>query len=452
LQKESITGNPCVNFGYPLPSRADAPPPGIVYASLDLRAIQQCISHHQLPPSGVILVVDRSGTYVARSPSPAKWVGGKSNSWVAFQNKGGSTEGFVEAVGVDGINRIYHYAPVAGSDNGLFVAVGVSKAAVLAESWAAFRHNLVWLGVWTVVSLVGAWFFGDFSVLRHVRQLTDASKRLADGEWHASARIAGGALELQQLSQTFDAMAETLRQHNEELERQVRARTAELTSVNRELHDEIAERKRTESALHEKELHLSEAQRIARLGSWKRDVLTGELFWSKETCRIFGWPESKPITFERFMGFVHPEDVEALHAQQIQAMQGCEGIETEHRIIRTDGKIRFLHERGHFRRDSLGRITHLEGIAQDITERKIIEAERERIIAELQEALTEVKTLNGLLPICSGCKKIRDDKGYWSQIESYISAHSDAQFSHGFCPDCAKHYFPDLVDDVDKSS
>ena len=76
-------------------------------------------------------------------------------------------------------------------------------------------------------------------------------------------------------------------------------------------------------------------------------------------------------------------------------------------------------------------------------ERKQAESEREQLIAELQGALAQVKTLSGLLPICSGCKKIRDDQGYWNRIETYISEHSDAQFSHGICPDCAKKYFPD---------
>ena len=80
----------------------------------------------------------------------------------------------------------------------------------------------------------------------------------------------------------------------------------------------------------------------------------------------------------------------------------------------------------------------------DITERKQAAAERERLIRELQDALANVKTLHGLLPICAGCKKIRDDKGYWNQIEAYISRHSDAKFSHGFCPDCVKKYYPDL--------
>jgi CHASE1-domain containing sensor protein len=71
-------------------------------------------------------------------------------------------------------------------------------------------------------------------------------------------------------------------------------------------------------------------------------------------------------------------------------------------------------------------------------------AERERLIAELQSALSEVKTLKGFIPICASCKKIRDDQGYWNQIESYIQAHSNATFSHGLCPECTKKYFPEF--------
>jgi hypothetical protein len=63
---------------------------------------------------------------------------------------------------------------------------------------------------------------------------------------------------------------------------------------------------------------------------------------------------------------------------------------------------------------------------------------------ELKHTLSEVKALRGLLPICSGCKKIRDDKGYWSQIENYIEKHSEAQFSHGLCPECVKKLYPNI--------
>ena len=65
-----------------------------------------------------------------------------------------------------------------------------------------------------------------------------------------------------------------------------------------------------------------------------------------------------------------------------------------------------------------------------------IDLEREHYIKELQEALDKIKTLHGMLPICAWCKKIRDDKGYWSQVETYIEEHSDAEFTHGMCPEC----------------
>ena len=81
---------------------------------------------------------------------------------------------------------------------------------------------------------------------------------------------------------------------------------------------------------------------------------------------------------------------------------------------------------------------------KEIDERKRVEAEREELISELQDALAEVKALSGLLPICASCKNIRDDKGYWNQIESYIRDRSEAEFSHSICPECAKKLYPDL--------
>ncbi|MBF0496380.1 MAG: PAS domain S-box protein [Deltaproteobacteria bacterium] len=81
---------------------------------------------------------------------------------------------------------------------------------------------------------------------------------------------------------------------------------------------------------------------------------------------------------------------------------------------------------------------------EDITARREQEKGRDDLIAELKKALTEVRTLSGLLPICASCKKIRDDQGYWTQIETYIKAHSQADFTHGICPDCARRLYPEL--------
>ncbi len=77
---------------------------------------------------------------------------------------------------------------------------------------------------------------------------------------------------------------------------------------------------------------------------------------------------------------------------------------------------------------------------------------KEELIDQLKKALEEIKTLKGILPICMHCKKIRDDKGYWNQIESYIHEHSDVNFSHGICPDCLTHYYPEIAGDIDKET
>ncbi|ACN13702.1 signal transduction family protein (GGDEF domain protein) [Desulforapulum autotrophicum HRM2] len=80
----------------------------------------------------------------------------------------------------------------------------------------------------------------------------------------------------------------------------------------------------------------------------------------------------------------------------------------------------------------------------EIAERKKTETDRERLITELQKALENVKTLSGFLPICSHCKKIRDDDGKWHDVADYVHDRSEAEFSHGICPECAQKYYPDF--------
>jgi len=78
-------------------------------------------------------------------------------------------------------------------------------------------------------------------------------------------------------------------------------------------------------------------------------------------------------------------------------------------------------------------------------ERKKLELEKKKLISDLEDALSKVKTLKGLIPICASCKKIRDDEGYWNQVEVYVQNHSEAEFSHSYCPDCLEKLYPELV-------
>lgn len=86
-------------------------------------------------------------------------------------------------------------------------------------------------------------------------------------------------------------------------------------------------------------------------------------------------------------------------------------------------------------------------LAAEVREHEVTQKQREALIAELRDALEQVKTLSGLLPICANCKKIRDDQGYWSQVEVYIGKHSEAEFSHSICPECVEELYPDLAKD-----
>ncbi len=99
-------------------------------------------------------------------------------------------------------------------------------------------------------------------------------------------------------------------------------------------------------------------------------------------------------------------------------------------------------------KDINGVVSHSRSAFVDITDRKRLEEEKDKIVVDLQQALSEVKKLSGFLPICASCKKIRNDKGYWQQVEEYISGHSEALFSHSICPDCLRKLYPEEADGI----
>jgi PAS domain-containing protein len=138
-----------------------------------------------------------------------------------------------------------------------------------------------------------------------------------------------------------------------------------------------------------------------------------------------------------------PEDVVRMNDNAREALHaGKGGYSQEFRCRRADGQVRWLYEDVRVEPLRAG-VRHLVGICADITERKTIEEERESLIKELREALQKVKTLSGLLPICAACKKVRDDQGYWDQIDSYVRTHSQVEFSHSICPECMDRLYPE---------
>ncbi len=204
-----------------------------------------------------------------------------------------------------------------------------------------------------------------------------------------------------------------------------------------------------EAALARSEERLRVTIEAAGVYRWEIDLVSGSGWmdhrWLKDLMG-YNQPGEGPQRLEDYMELLHPDDW-TVFENAVWAHTNGETpyYECDLRMRNRSGEwVWQIHKGKLVERDENGNIMRLIGVNIDARERKQIEAEREKLIHDLQHALEQVKTLSGLLPICASCKKIRDDKGYWNQIELYIHEHSEAEFSHGLCPDCAKKMYPDI--------
>ncbi|HEJ83930.1 MAG TPA: PAS domain S-box protein, partial [Desulfobacteraceae bacterium] len=141
---------------------------------------------------------------------------------------------------------------------------------------------------------------------------------------------------------------------------------------------------------------------------------------------------------------VHAWDEETQKTYHYVKKQGDALVsETVNSLVAPDGT---LWNKASVIRDENGAVIGAIESIRDISDRKQQEEEREKLIQELQTALSEIRKLSGMLPICASCKKIRDDKGYWQQVEAYISTHSEVRFSHSVCPECARKLYPEYYE------
>jgi len=137
-----------------------------------------------------------------------------------------------------------------------------------------------------------------------------------------------------------------------------------------------------------------------------------------------------------FIEFVHPDDRARTLGQNGQVREGGQALGFENRYLCKDGSYRWL--RWNATPDTTQGVIY--SVARDVTESKRAEEERERLVRALQEALAEVKTLQAILPICSYCRKVRDDENFWQNVETYIAKHTTTRFSHSVSPSCITEY------------
>lgn len=172
-------------------------------------------------------------------------------------------------------------------------------------------------------------------------------------------------------------------------------------------------------------------------GIWILDAEGSVRFANRRLGEMLGVPagelaDGRPV--DRFLDEEGRGEVRRQLERRKQGETGCYDL----RLRRADGETLWTVVSASPIVDAAGRFTGSLGMIADFSERKRMEEEREHLIGKLQEALAGIRTLSGLLPICSACKKIRDDRGYWDRLESFITRHSGAEFTHGYCPECTE--------------
>jgi PAS domain S-box-containing protein len=195
------------------------------------------------------------------------------------------------------------------------------------------------------------------------------------------------------------------------------------------------------------------AARAAALRTTERDRFLSALFGTMEDAvlvldpelriveyigrarEIYGW-EPEEARGRRLTAEFTSEFPDGDRERAMAELAAGKPVRARIRALRKDGSWADLDLSATALRDAAGRVTGYLSVSREIGAQ--VAAER-----ALREALQNVKTLSGLLPICMYCKRVRDDEGYWEQVESYVHRHTDAQFSHGMCPECEKKHFPE---------
>jgi two-component system cell cycle sensor histidine kinase/response regulator CckA len=168
------------------------------------------------------------------------------------------------------------------------------------------------------------------------------------------------------------------------------------------------------------------------------------LSWNAGAEKMYGYnaDEAKGRSISSLIPHYRPEEP-LRNYEKIKSGESIERYETVR--LRKDGSVLNVSITLSPIKDSRGTVTGISAIERDITARKQEEDERLKLIDELTQALVKIKTLKGLLPICASCKKIRDDRGYWQKVEFYITQHTNAEFTHGICPECVKQLYPEYT-------
>ena len=204
--------------------------------------------------------------------------------------------------------------------------------------------------------------------------------------------------------------------------------------------EDITEQKEKEESLKLSEERLAMVLEGSEQGFWDWNIETGTVNRNERWAQILGYSTIKEFeeNTDTWTNSIYPDDRDAAWTSINDHLEGrtcCHDL--EYRMLAKEGDCVWIHDHAQIvQRDTNGAPLRMSGTHTDISRRKKMEQEKDVLVDSLQEALTEIKALRGIIPICSYCHSIRNEDGAWDEMISYISKHSDAQFSHGICPKC----------------
>jgi len=414
-----ISAKRTIGFGYPILD-AQGEVENVILVNFNFDKINELLAKSGLPTGSSFTLIDHKGTIVDRNFDPDSLIGTQVNDELFQKIKNGPVEDSFIGVGLMGTKQIISSHKLTLSTESfpylyVRVAIPIEETHLKAQQNQLKYMALLFPFLIAVIMLVLV--IGKRCFVVPINKLLEASHQLKHGNLNVRVSEYVESGELGQLGLAFDGMAQQLAEREQEL----RKSESEYRFLTENSADIV----------------------------WRLDSNRCITYINPADERLRGYSKEE-VVGKRLIDLMPPEDAERLtkihserHAlEQAGIATGLTSFDTS--MYCKNGETICVEVLSSPIRNDNGTIIGSHGVARDISRRKKLEKEREILIEQLQSALAEIKTLSGMLPICCSCKKIRDDKGYWNQLETYISDHSDALFSHGYCPECAEKFFEDI--------